>query len=41
MEKGKGGLGIRKIKYVSQALRGKLVWQIAQDEKKDWIHIDK
>lgn len=34
-------VGLRKRKHVSQALRGKLVWQIAQYDKRDWIHIYK
>lgn len=36
-EKMKDGMGLRKMKVLNQALRGKLVWKMDIKEERDWI----
>lgn len=38
-EKMKGGLGLRKMKVLSQSLRIKLVWQFDINKKREWIKV--
>lgn len=41
IDKMQGGLGLRKMKHMSLALRGKLIWNQAIDLQKEWNHIIK
>ena len=34
-----GGMDLRKIIHVSQALRRKLIWKLAKEEDKEWIKV--